>query len=203
MRADRETGDDVSHEIGQEDREALWTGEATGVESNGVDDQIPAETSTAPTSELDSDRSPAQDTAAQTMTPPLTATVVPSRAEQQPIDVSDHIGQEPQEAPWSGEATGVESNGVDDQIPAETSTAPTSELDSDRGPAEDTGTTTNVDPLPFGKHAEPGAKRGGSRSIVGAWISRESTSRRLALLCLVGVIGLVAVLTGRAVRRYV
>jgi hypothetical protein len=202
MRADREAGDDVSHEVGQEDREALWTGEAG---SNSVDDQIAGETSTAPTNELDSDRGPAEETTAQAVTPPLMATVVPSRAEQQPSDVSDQIGHDPREAPWSGEASGVEANGVGDQIPGETSTAPTSELDSDRGAAEDTATTTttNVDPLPFGDHAEPGAQRDGSRSMAGVWISCESTSRRLALLCLVGVIGLVAVLTGRAVRRYV
>jgi hypothetical protein len=199
VRAEHE-GDDVSHEIGQETREAVWSEDASGAESNGGD-QIPGEAWTAPVYEIDCDRGSAEDTPAEAVTAPLKATLVVSPAEQQPSDVSHEIGHETREALWSEDASGVESNSAGDQIPGEASTAPIYEIDSDRGSAEDT--SANVDPASFRDRARPGAQRNGSRSVVRVWMARGSRSQRLALVCLLVAIGLVVVLTGRDVRRYI
>jgi hypothetical protein len=114
--------------------------------------------------------------------------------------VSHEIAQEPLEALGSGQASAVESNGVGDQVPDQTVPAPVAGIDPDRPAAEDT--TANVDLIPPRYDAQPGAQHDSRRSVVGLWFARRSRSQRVALVCLVAVIGLVVVLTGRDPRRY-
>jgi hypothetical protein len=194
-------GGDASHGIGQVTREAVWSEDAAGVESNGAGDQVRGDKLTAPMYEIDSDRGSAEGTLADAVTVPLKAPPVMSPAEQQPTDVGHENGQEPREALPAEDASGVESSGADDQIPGEASTAPIYEIDSDRGSAEDT--SANADPASLRDRDQDGAQRNGPRSFVRAWMARGSRSQRLALVCLVAVIGLVVVLTGRDVRRYI
>ena len=142
---------------------------------------------------------------------------MPTRTEWQDRDASDAIAQGPREAVWSGQGlSAVESNGVGDHIPGETSAASVSEIESDRPPAEDAtaegpaedntaesaSESVLVDPVPLRDDAQPGMQHDRSRSVVGLWIARRSRSQRVAFLCLAAVIGLVVVLTSRDLRRY-
>jgi hypothetical protein len=136
-RAEQEPGG-VSDEIAREPREAQWSGPASAVEADGVGDQIAGGRFAAPASEIDPDRPPTEDTSAALVAVAPEAIDVPARAEQEPSGVSDEIAKQPREARWSGPASAVESDRVGDQIAGERSTAPASETDPDRTPAEDT-----------------------------------------------------------------
>ena len=129
------------------------------------------------------------------------------RAEPEPGGVSDETVQA-REALSSGQAAAIEANGLCDEIPGQTFAAPVSGSDSDRPPAEDTTAEVVAAPpepleVPVRYDARPVTQHDGWRSVVRLWIARRSRSQRVAFVCLVGVIGLAAFLTGRDSRRYV
>jgi len=192
---------DASDARAQEPRPTVWSAAASVVNSDGVGDQIPREGSPGPVSEIGSDQSPAEETAAEAVVARLAAVEIPTWSEQQVSDASDARAQEPRPTVWSAPASVVGSNGVGEQIPSEESPGPVSEIGSDQSRVE--GTTADVDSVPLRDRAPLNTqRRGGWRSVDDLRLARRSRGRRLAL-CLGAVVGLVVLLTGRGTRRSV
>jgi hypothetical protein len=192
---------DASDAPPQEGRPTVWSAAASVVDWSGAGDQIPSEESPRPVPEIGPDHSPVMDTAVEAVVERLEAVESPTWAEQQVSDASDAPPQEGRPSVWSARVSVVDWNGPGDQIPSEESPRPVPEIGCDHSRVE--GTIANVDSVSSRDHARLDTQhRGGRRSVDELRLAHRSRGRRLAL-CLVVVIGLVVLFTGRGIRRSV
>jgi hypothetical protein len=163
-------------------------------------DRIAAKTVTPAVPNVEPAQNDADDTTHDVNAAPGDEVELPTSAEKRasaPTSVAAHVLRE---AFWF-EQSAFWSNGDGNETTPPAPQAAAAGLDRDRDAAD--STRSNAEPDPSDADARPCAQHDSSRSARSFWMGQTSGRHWAAALCLLALVGLVVVLTGRDPRRFI
>jgi hypothetical protein len=131
---------------------------------------------------------------------PLEQIELPARAEGHPSGVSDVAAHLLREAFWFEQASAFKANG--DRAAIVPQAGQPAALEVDPEPSTPDSAVSIVQPDASAGDLHPCPRQDTSQPVVRLWMGRTSQSHWLAALCLLALVAVVVVLTGRAPRRF-
>ncbi len=171
------------------------------IKSTDGTDRVAAKAAAAAMPEVQGARTEADDTTAEVNAAPVREVELPTSDEAHASEPSYVAADALRDAFWFEQASAFKSNGDGEGATQQAPAVAMPEGDPDPYTAD--GTTSNVRPDPCEGDARQCAQPNGSRSVVPPWIGQASQRHSIAAICLLALIGLVAVLTGRELRRFI